>query len=165
MQVRLLGPVDVTVDGTCRPVPGLRRKAVLAVLGLHPGQIVSTDRLIDVVWGGNGPSDGAEHAAAPHVLPARRARGEGDDRGQARPGYVLDLGAEATDVETAERLIRPGATVDGSGLKRQHLRGALALWRGRPLLDVVRAGLAGRAGRPPGPAWTRGGRAPSSKPV
>ena len=51
MQVRLLGPVDVVVDGAPRPVRGLRRAAVLATLALHPGQVVGTDRLIDVVWG------------------------------------------------------------------------------------------------------------------
>ncbi|MFC7243016.1 hypothetical protein ACFQO7_11075 [Catellatospora aurea] len=42
MQVRLLGSVEVVVAGAVRPVPGLRRKAVLAMLGLHPGQIVSS---------------------------------------------------------------------------------------------------------------------------
>ena len=46
MQVRLLGPVDVLVDGEPRPVRGLRRKAVLAVLALHGGEVVSTDRLV-----------------------------------------------------------------------------------------------------------------------
>ena len=37
---------------SARPVPGLRRKAVLAALALHAGDVVSTDRLIDIVWGG-----------------------------------------------------------------------------------------------------------------
>lgn len=45
MRVRLLGPVDVMADGEARPVPGLRRKAILATLALHGGEIVSTDRL------------------------------------------------------------------------------------------------------------------------
>ena len=53
MQVRLLGPVDVTVGG-CPSGAGLRRKAVLAALALHAGDVVSTDRLIDIVWGGGG---------------------------------------------------------------------------------------------------------------
>jgi DNA-binding SARP family transcriptional activator len=52
MQVRLLGPVDVMVDGDPRPVRGLRRKAVLAVLALHGCEIVSTGRLADAVWAG-----------------------------------------------------------------------------------------------------------------
>ena len=59
MQVRLLGSVDVTVGGVPRPVAGLRRKAVLAVLGLAAGEIVSTDRLIDVVWDSKAPATAA----------------------------------------------------------------------------------------------------------
>jgi hypothetical protein len=49
MQVRLPGPVDVVVDGEPQPVRGLRRKAVLAVLALQAGEVVSTDRLTDVI--------------------------------------------------------------------------------------------------------------------
>ena len=56
MQVRLLGPVDVVVEGGPRPVNGLRRKAVLAALALHHGQVVSTGRLVDVVWGESAPA-------------------------------------------------------------------------------------------------------------
>jgi DNA-binding SARP family transcriptional activator len=55
MQVRLLGPVDVVVDGGPRPVPGLRRMAVLATLALHCGEVVSIGRLVDVVWGEAAP--------------------------------------------------------------------------------------------------------------
>src|SRR5437879_3729532 len=56
MQVRLLGPVDAVVDGEARAVSGLRRKAVLAVLALHPGEVVSTGRLADAVWGRDAPA-------------------------------------------------------------------------------------------------------------
>src|SRR5262245_40241125 len=56
MQVRLLGPVDVRGEGDPRPVRGLRRKAVLAVLALRGGEIVSTDQLADAVWGQDAPS-------------------------------------------------------------------------------------------------------------
>src|ERR1044072_1837796 len=52
MQIRLLGPVDVVVRGELRPVHGLRRKAVLAVLALHGGGGGSTGQATDAVWGG-----------------------------------------------------------------------------------------------------------------
>jgi DNA-binding SARP family transcriptional activator len=55
MQVRLLGPVDAVARGEPQPVRGLRRKAVLAVLALHAGDIVSTDRLANAVWNGAAP--------------------------------------------------------------------------------------------------------------
>ena len=52
MQVRLLGPVEVVgPDQASRPVSGLRRKAVLAVLALRAGEIVSAGRIIEAVWG------------------------------------------------------------------------------------------------------------------
>ena len=54
--VRLLGPVDVVVDGVPRRIAGLRPKAVLAVLGLAAGGVVDSDRLIDVVWDGRPPA-------------------------------------------------------------------------------------------------------------
>ena len=55
VRIRLLGPVDVLVDGAPRPVPGLRRKAVLAVLALRRGEVVASDRLADAVWGEAAP--------------------------------------------------------------------------------------------------------------
>jgi len=52
MQVRLLGPVEIVgPDQASRPVSGLRRKAVLAVLALRAGEIVSAGRIIETVWG------------------------------------------------------------------------------------------------------------------
>jgi len=52
MQVRLLGPVEIVgPDQASRPVSGLRRKAVLAVLALRAGEIVSAGQIIEAVWG------------------------------------------------------------------------------------------------------------------
>jgi DNA-binding SARP family transcriptional activator/Tfp pilus assembly protein PilF len=151
MQARLLGPVDVVVGGAVRPVRGLRRKAVLAVLALHRGEVVSTDRLIDAVWGGVPPST-AVNTVQSHVSYLRRVLGSKAAILARPPGYVLDLGSDGTDVEVAERLIRHGtrsadragradgadradkaARADGA----RQLRAALALWRGQPLSDVA----------------------------
>jgi len=44
--VRLLGPLDAVVDGVTRSISGRRRQAVLAVLAVHPGEPVPTDRLV-----------------------------------------------------------------------------------------------------------------------
>ena len=45
----------MVTGGDPRPVPGLRRGALLAVLALSPGDVVSTDRLIDIIWNGRPP--------------------------------------------------------------------------------------------------------------
>src|SRR5437763_2656498 len=47
----VLGPLEVTVDGTPVKVPGRRERAVLTVLLAAGGDVVSADRLVDEVWG------------------------------------------------------------------------------------------------------------------
>ena len=74
MQVRLLGPVDVVVDDATRPVRGLRRMAVLATLALGCGEVVSTGRLVDVVWGEAAPTT-AVNTLQSHVSFLRRVLG------------------------------------------------------------------------------------------
>jgi DNA-binding SARP family transcriptional activator len=128
MLVRLLGPVDVVVDGEIRPVQGLRRKAVLATLALHGGDVVSTGRLVDAVWGQTAPPT-ALNTLQRHVSHLRTVLGTKAAILARPPGYLLDLPDDGTDVRLAERLLRQGSPRD--------LREALALWRGRPLADVT----------------------------
>jgi DNA-binding SARP family transcriptional activator len=130
--------VDVMLHGTPHPVPGLRRKAVFAALALQPGQILSADRLIDIVWGDAAPATAANTLQS-HVSQLRRMLGRGALVARA-PGYLLDLGGQATDVQTAERLIGEGARAVDPGYGVTLLRSAVALWRGQPLVDL--AGLA-----------------------
>jgi DNA-binding SARP family transcriptional activator/predicted negative regulator of RcsB-dependent stress response len=136
VQVRLLGPVDVVVDEHPRPVNGLRRKAVLATLALEGGEIVSTDRLVDVVWG-----DAASPKALPtlqsHVSFLRTVLGERDTIVARPPGYMLVLGEDGTDVRRAERLLAEASRAAEPAEALRLLREALALWRGRPLVDVA----------------------------
>jgi len=136
VQVRLLGSVDVMVDGVARPVAGLRRKAVLAVLGLTAGEIVSTDRLIDIVWGGEEPTTAANTLQS-HVSYLRRVLGSRTAVVARAPGYLLDIGAEATDLQVAEGLIRRAERESDPARVAAHLRAALDLWRGQPLVDVA----------------------------
>lgn len=135
MQVRLLGSVDVTVAGTPQAVSGLRRKAVLATLALHPGKVVSTDRLIDVVWDGRAPAT-AVNTVQRHVSHLRTVFGLRRAIVARPPGYLLDIGPEASDVEVAERLVREATQADHLAARVSRLRSALALWRGQPLADV-----------------------------
>ena len=75
MQVRLLGPVDVVVDDGPRPVHGLRRMALLATLALHCGEVVSTGRLADAVWGEAAPAT-AVNTLQSHVSFLRHCPGQ-----------------------------------------------------------------------------------------
>src|SRR5215472_12219240 len=127
MQIRLLGPVDVVVQGESRPVHGLRRKAVLAVLALHDGGVVSTDLLADVVWGDAAPPT-AMNSLQSHVSYLRGVLGVKTAILARPPGYVLQLPGDGTDVQVAERLLERGRqSADPVGAVR-HLQDALALW-------------------------------------
>jgi DNA-binding SARP family transcriptional activator len=137
MRVRLLGPVDVIDDSEILPVSGLRRKAVLATLALHAGQVVGTGRLVDAVWGETAPA--ALNTLQSHVSYLRTVLGKAAIVARP-PGYLLDLGDDGTDALLAERLLRQAGQSADPVRAAADLREALALWRGRPLADL--AGLA-----------------------
>ena len=136
MLVRLLGPIEVAVAGEVRPVPGLRRKAVLAALTLEPGTVISTDRLINIVWADAAPAN-AVNALQRHVSYLRGLLGDRTTvRGQP-PGYVLALDADGTDVRRAERLVQEGTRADEPAQRVAVLQAAVGLWRGSALFDVA----------------------------
>src|SRR6201987_2251858 len=126
MRVRLLGPVDVIDDSEMLPVSGLRRKAVLATLALHAGQVVGTGRLVDAVWGETAPA--ALNTLQSHVSYLRTVLGKAAIVARA-PGYQLDLGDDGTDVLLAERLLRRGAQAADPGRADPEPRQAPGLWR------------------------------------
>ena len=141
MLFRLLGPVEVS-DGD-RPVrlgEG-KQRAVLVLLLLHRNEAVSSDRLIDALWGEAPPATAAK-VLQNHVGQLRRAL---DDREGQRlqtrgRGYVLQVQDGELDVDRFDRLAEEGA----QALARERpadaaarLREALALWRGSPLADVA----------------------------
>src|SRR5207248_833433 len=55
LRFRVLGPLEVVVDGKAVPVGGARAAAILSLLLVEPGAIVSRDRLIDEVWADDPP--------------------------------------------------------------------------------------------------------------
>jgi DNA-binding SARP family transcriptional activator/Tfp pilus assembly protein PilF len=124
------------VDDESRPVSGLRRRAVLAALALHGGEVVGTGRLVDVVWGESAPST-VLNTLQSHVSYLRTILGSKGAIQARPPGYVLDLGPDGTDVQVAERLLRDGTQASDPVQGAAHLETALSLWRGRPLADLT----------------------------
>ena len=55
LEFRILGPLGVDADGRDLPLGGQKQRAVLALLLLHAGETVSSDRLIDALWGERPP--------------------------------------------------------------------------------------------------------------
>ena len=128
MEFRLLGPLEVLGDdGAPVPLGGRRPRAVLAQLLLPPNAVVSTDRLIDGVWGESPPATAAS-ALHVHVHALRQALGA--ERIETRPpGYLLRVGPDEVDVERFQALVARG---DAAALAE-----ALSLWRGPALADLA----------------------------
>ncbi len=111
IEFRLLGPLEVWRDGRQVPVGGAKPRALLAVLLLRAGRVVSTDELIDAPWGEH-PPGGAVNALQAHVSALRRAlepeRGQ-SDAGQVvvtrSPGYLLPLDGHDLDLVRFEQLL------------------------------------------------------------
>mgnify|MGYP001040568462 CR=1 FL=1 len=75
MEFRLLGPLEVVDDvGKAVALGGRRPRAVLALLLLRPNRAVSTERLIDAVWGEEPPANARSTPAAPIADAAKPAK-------------------------------------------------------------------------------------------
>src|SRR5262249_53993534 len=107
-----------------------------AVLLLHAGETLPTERLVDALWGERPPAT-AVKALQVYVSQLRKALGEGVV--ETRPlGYVARVDEGALDLQRFERLLEQGRELLGEGKPQQAgevLRQALALWRGEPLAD------------------------------
>ncbi len=134
MQVGLLGPVQLTIDGAEIPIrrPQLRR--MLVVLGLNPGRVVSTDLLVDAMWEEALPLD-PQHALHVYINRLRKLGPGVAAAVRTEPrGYVMDVPRDAVDVQRFESGVAAGhGLLDVDALAaRERLVGALALWRGTP---------------------------------
>jgi DNA-binding SARP family transcriptional activator/DNA-binding CsgD family transcriptional regulator len=156
--IRLLGPVDALIDGVPRPVQGLRRKSLLAVLALRRGEIVSTDALTEIVWGPQ-PAAFNLNTLQRHISHLRKVLGNRDVIVPRPPGYLLQLDAQSVDVEVAEHLIKQATRSVEPTRRAEHLRAALRLWRGQPLADVAGASWLDEQAQHLGQLWLQASRA------
>jgi DNA-binding SARP family transcriptional activator len=134
VEVRLLGPVEALRAGDPVRLGGSKQRAALAVLGLNPGRIVSTDRLIEALWGDRAPAT-AVTALHGHISRLRRLLGP-DAIVTSPPGYVLDGDTVATDLARFDELVA-AVEADDPLARAERLRRALGLWRGAALADLV----------------------------
>src|SRR5215218_8005474 len=128
MDVRLLGPVEVSVEERPVAIGASKPRALLAMLALRAGSLVSVERLIDGLWGEQPPVSATKlvQLYVSQLRKALAAAGDGAAIATRGHGYELRLAADELDVERFERLVADGAP-----------REALSLWRGQPLGDVA----------------------------
>ena len=135
LEFRILGPLEARRDGEVVALGAPKQRALLAILLLRAGEVVSTDRLIDELWGET-PPRGAAHTVQVFVSRLRKAVGADALVTQA-PGYLIRGEVDAARFRAlcaAARVRREG---DESERALMALKEALALWRGSPLADFA----------------------------
>ncbi len=139
---------------------GAKQKALLALLLLNSREVVSSDRLIDELWGESPPSD-AQTALQAHVSRLRKLL-EPDHSGGPEllvtrtPGYVLLIENDQLDLRRFEALVAEGRRLLEQGEAEraaEPVREGLGLWRGRPLADLENEPFAVLVSRELDDAW------------
>ncbi|MDX6759299.1 BTAD domain-containing putative transcriptional regulator [Streptomyces sp. F8] len=140
VDVCLLGPVEVWSGGHRIALKGAKPTAILAALVVHLGEVLSVERLVDLVWEEEPPAT-ARGVVASHVSGLRRALAgtEGAEAIRTRtPGYVAEFPPSAVDARCFEKACAAGrkAAVGGRAEEAvEILQGASRLWRGRDALE------------------------------
>jgi len=134
LDFRILGPLEVVGDdGALVVFGGTKQRALLAVLLLRAGEVVSTSALVEALWGEDAP-----RTATPslHNSISQLRKLLGADVVQTRPpGYVLSVPPESIDLGRFEQLVAGARTLPAEE-RAQALREALDIWRGAPLADL-----------------------------
>jgi DNA-binding SARP family transcriptional activator len=136
MEFRILGPLEVANGDEIIALASAKQRALLAILLLNANQVVSSDRLIDELWGEQSPESGR---TALQVLMSklRKALGDAGVLLVTRPpGYLILLERDQLDLHRFERLLREADDAEPEAAAGK-LRGALALWRGSALDDLA----------------------------
>jgi YVTN family beta-propeller protein len=129
LHFRLLGPVEASRNGHKLELGARKPRALIALLLLNANRIVPTERLIDGLWG-DSPPETARSALQVYVATLRKALGpDGTLLRTEPPGYVLDVGEGALDVERFDTLCAQARAAPDAAHKAALLHEALAMWR------------------------------------
>jgi DNA-binding SARP family transcriptional activator len=149
VEVKVLGPLDVTVDGVPAVPSANKPSKVLAMLALNVGHVVTAATLIEEIWDQHPPRT-CLSTLQTYVLKVRKKFQEavaeigGDPATDfvvtKRNGYLLDADADDVDVTQYTKLSKAGRRAANAGdhVNASRLLGsALTRWNGPALADVV----------------------------
>jgi DNA-binding SARP family transcriptional activator len=139
VELGVLGPLQVRRDGTPVMIPGGKPRAILTMLGLHGGSVVSADALVELLWGDDPPRTAAK-ALQTHISSLRRALGDGFVLTQGAGWTLAESELDASRYKSAARLGREAAAAGDTSQAVARFEEALALWRGIPELPDGRRG-------------------------
>jgi DNA-binding SARP family transcriptional activator/tetratricopeptide (TPR) repeat protein len=152
LEWKILGPLEVWIDGRPASLGGRQRRAVLAALLVEADHVVSTDDLVRTIWWRDEEAPGRPTGVLQtHIHQLRRALEPGRARRAApevlvsdttgnRVGYSLRISREQLDETRFSQLVEQGkrALDDGDpNVAARSLREALKLWRGPALADLA----------------------------
>ncbi|MEU0884139.1 BTAD domain-containing putative transcriptional regulator [Lentzea sp. NPDC005914] len=151
LDLRVLGPLSVLVDGDPVEFGRRRERCLLGVLLIQPGQPVQVERLLDLLWDGRPPATGR---AALHTHVAR-LRGHLCRSGvgpevlrlcNGPDGYLVEVDPALVDAHRfRELVVRAQRHIDRAAAAAL-LREALALWSGPVLAGDAPDRLRDRVG-------------------
>ncbi len=138
MEYLCLGPLEVRVDGVPVDLGGPQQRLVLAILLTRANEVVSTDRLIDDVWGEQPPGT-ARKTIQGYISGLRKLISADDALRSTSPGYLLAVKPDEVDSARFESMVAEGSELTTSDPNRaaQVLDQALSLWRGGPYEDLA----------------------------
>ena len=140
LRFRILGPVEVLLDGEPIAIGGARQQALLAMLLCARNRVVPSDRLLGEGVDGHDPVT-AERRLRVQVSRLRKALAVGDGERRLvarRPGYVLTVQPGELDLDDFLRLTTDAHAILGLDPERASavLRQAEAVWTGEALAEV-----------------------------
>jgi predicted ATPase/DNA-binding SARP family transcriptional activator len=147
VEIRILGPVEVSADGRPVPVGGPRIRAIVALLALRANRVVPADSITAEIWPGLAPQRALPilQVRISELRRALRTAGEDDRVVTLAPGYLLRVADGELDAARFAELVGQGrgllAASDATGAYAR-LNEALGLWRGSALADLADAGWA-----------------------
>ena len=147
LEFRLLGPVQLLVNGRPEPLTGGMQRGLLAVLLLHANRTVPADHLREVLWDAYPPRT-AKASLQWQISQLRKLLDRADPRADRllfrHPGYVLRVEPGELDIDRFLALADGGrASLAGGDLTRADrlLKAAVGLWRGGAMEDAEVPGL------------------------
>jgi YVTN family beta-propeller protein len=149
VEITVLGPLELRIDGMVVPLGGPKPRVLLAMLALHANEVVSRDRLIEALWGDR-PPPSVDQSLDTYVSRLRRALGN-ERLSRRAGGYVLAISPDELDLDRFETLVQEArrASLTGDVTRAARLLSeAQSLWSGPALADVLYEPFAyGEAGR------------------
>ncbi|WP_232519875.1 AfsR/SARP family transcriptional regulator [Actinosynnema pretiosum] len=145
VELRVLGQVEVRVNGRVVPVGHARQRCVLVALVVEANRVVPVERLLERVWADRAPHR-ARQVVGNYVSRLRRALAGEVVIASRGGGYALEVDPDLVDLHRFRRLVARarGGEVDGLAL----LEEAVGLWRGEafggvdtPWIAAAREGL------------------------